>query len=109
MTSMRARKGLRNGRTKIATVVSGEKGCWFVYLHGKQVNLGKNKDDALRTFHRLMADQGLSPAIVPLAAVTVKELHEQYFTDFERRADVRTVYVGWLPQAVAGDLWQPSG
>jgi hypothetical protein len=29
---------------------------WFVTIDGKQVKLGKNKDEALEVYHRLMAD-----------------------------------------------------
>jgi len=31
--------------------------CWFVCLHGKQHNLGPDKDEAHRKFHELLASQ----------------------------------------------------
>jgi integrase len=67
------------------------KGEWCVYLHGTLHRLGKDKDEAFRKFHRMMADGGEPPA--PHAALTFRQLVEDYLADLEKRATERTVYV----------------
>jgi hypothetical protein len=54
--------------------------------------LGKDRDEAFRHFHRLMAERGQkSPE--PEATLTLNELAALYLADMERRADARTLYV----------------
>lgn len=70
-----------------------EKQTWYVYLDGKRIRLGKDKDEAYRRFHRLMAERGREPTGSEAPPMTVAELAEQYLADMERRADTRTFYV----------------
>jgi integrase len=70
----------------------GEKQAWYVYVGGKRVRLGKDKDEAFSQFHRLMAERGQVPGL-PAPALTVGELAGQYLADMGRRADSRTAYV----------------
>jgi integrase len=67
------------------------KGAWYVVLCGERIRLGKEKDEAFRLFHRLMAERGQPP--LPSEGGTVGELTEHYLADLERRATDRTVYV----------------
>jgi integrase len=70
-----------------------EKGGWYVCLEGRQVNLGKDKDEAFRKFHRLMAGDKESPGVQKPNGPTVAELAEHYLADMGRRVAVRTAYV----------------
>jgi len=40
------------------------RGLWYVQLHGKQVNLGPDREAAFQEYHRLMA---LPPAVLPVS------------------------------------------
>ena len=44
--------------------------AWFVQLHGKQVNLGPNRNDALNKYHELMS-KPLQQRAEPTAVVTI--------------------------------------
>jgi hypothetical protein len=68
------------------------KGAWFVCIGGKQINLGKDKDEAFRTFHRRMAEQG-QEEVKPSSAVTVAELAGRYLADAQRRLKRNTLRV----------------
>jgi integrase len=67
------------------------KQAWYVHLHGKTHRLGKDKEEAFRAFHRLMAEQG--EAVTPDTLVTVGQLVERYLSDLGRRAGGRTIVV----------------
>jgi integrase len=69
------------------------KGCWYVCVGGRQVNLGKDKAEAFRRFHRLMADAGQAPPAEGGEPLTIAELVERYLEDLGRRATPRTAYV----------------
>lgn len=77
------------------------KQSWFVTLHGRKVNLGRDKDAAFRQFHRLMAGDPappvtLSPTVPRTTAVPVppellvEGLAADYLIDLERRVTTRT-------------------
>jgi integrase len=70
-----------------------EKAAWYVNLRGKRLRLHENKDEAYRSFHRLMADQEQASNADAPASLTVNELAEQYLADLQRRTDGRTHYV----------------
>src|SRR5262249_52771371 len=69
------------------------KDAWFVCIDGKQVNLGKDKDEAFRKFHRLMAGDKTDSTTPKPNGLTVSELAKPYLADMDRRASVRTAYV----------------
>ena len=47
---------------------------WYCSIGGKQIALGKNRDEALKTFHGLMIDQ----SALSDGRITVHELCERY-------------------------------
>jgi integrase len=69
------------------------KGRWYVCIDGRQVNLGKDKAEAFRRFHRLMAGSEQAGPATTAQSLPVSELAEQYLADMERRTTERTVYV----------------
>ncbi len=69
-----------------------EKQAWYVYLDGKRINLGKDQEEAFRTFHRLLAERGQSNAEAD-PTLTVEQLVRQYLTDAERRLKKNTLRV----------------
>jgi integrase len=46
-------------------------GCWYVEIGERQINLGKDKDEAQRQYHRIMAEEGL----IELQPVKVRAAH----------------------------------
>jgi hypothetical protein len=66
---------------------------WFVWLNGKQFALGKDKAEAFRRFHLLMAGEvptakkelEQAPELETSLGVTVKELLDLYIADAKRR------------------------
>jgi integrase len=69
-----------------------EKQAWFVYLDGRRVRLGKDKDRALRRFHRLMAGRGEADAEAD-STLTVEGLVTLYLADAEHRLKKNTLRV----------------
>jgi integrase len=66
------------------------KGAWYVILDGRTIRLDKDRDNAHRAFHRLMADRGpVSTAAPP----TFRRLAELYLADLKARVTGRTYYV----------------
>src|SRR5450759_572871 len=62
-------------------------GTWYVQLGGIQHNLGQDKKEADKTFHRLMAGEGLA---VPLKDLPLSGLVEQFLTDTAKTATPET-------------------
>lgn len=62
-------------------------GAWMTTLRGKQHNLGKDKTEAKRAFHALLAKD--APPVVT-ARLTVRKLADQYLAFIERTAAPNT-------------------
>jgi integrase len=73
------------------------KNAWYVHLNGNTIRLGRDKGEAFRTFHRLMA--GVEPhaptsqVAVVQGGVTFGELIARYLDDLGRRVTPRTLAV----------------
>jgi integrase len=69
-----------------------KKQVWCVVLGGKRIRLGRDRDEAYRRFHRLMAERG--EITVPVAVgVSVQQLADAYLADAERRLQKTTLRV----------------
>jgi integrase len=68
------------------------KGAWFVYLDGRQINLGKDEKEAFRKFHLLMAGRGQVGAESD-PTLTTEQLVKLYLADVERRLQKNTLRV----------------
>jgi integrase len=72
---------------------------WFVWLNGKQTALGKDRDEAFRRFHLLMAGEVPTPKAKPEPTpkanetLTVGRLVERYLADAQRRMAPNTFRV----------------
>jgi integrase len=58
---------------------------WFVQIGGKQINLGPDKDEAFRQYHKIMAEGGGGPPRHSVAAdssdeLTVAEVFDKFLT-----------------------------
>ncbi len=91
------------------------KGAWFVCVGGKQHRLGKDRDEAVRRFHLLMAGEPLTPSHskagattgenggerqeaitakeTPCPSLTVNALADAYLTTCERRLSANPLRV----------------
>lgn len=83
-----------------------ERDCWYVVVGGKRVALDREKKEAYRKYHELMAQgapDGAAPAVPapasPVAAdpqptpLRFDELVTEYLNDMARRVEKRTHYV----------------
>jgi integrase len=68
------------------------KGAWFVHIDGRQINLGKDKEEAFRKFHGLMAGRGQVGAETD-PSLTAEQLVRAYLADGERRLQQNTLRV----------------
>lgn len=68
------------------------KKTWYVCVGGKQVNLGKDKEEALQRFHKMMADLGEGGA-EPDLTLTVRKLVKLYLEQAVRRLRQSTIRV----------------
>jgi integrase len=69
-----------------------EKQVWCIVLGGKRIRLGRDRDEAYRRFHRLMAERGEMTATVGGEA-SVQQLVDAYLVDAERRLRKNTLRV----------------
>ena len=68
---------------------------WFLTLNGKQIRLGRSRDDAFRRYHQIMAQQATHPGRRTLAAeVTLAEVIEEFldYVSKERAEDTYESY-----------------
>jgi integrase len=72
---------------------------WFVWINGKQHALGKDRDEAFRRFHLLMAGEVPTPKAKPeptpepKETLTVGQLVQRYLADAQRRMAPNTFRV----------------
>ena len=68
------------------------KKCWYATIDGRKVNLGRDKEQAFRTFHRLKADEGIRPA-VDVQTLRIEEIIDDYLLELKQRVGGRTYRV----------------
>jgi integrase len=56
-----------------------ERQAWYVTINGHRHNLGPDKDEAFRLFHKLMAAKD-EPVIAPADGLTIAEVYDKFLT-----------------------------
>ena len=84
------------------------KKAWYVWHDGKQRRLGKDKQEAFRLFHLLMAGEAPTPKAMPApnakppAALTVQALAQAYLAEAARRLSATARRVAeWMVRSFA--------
>lgn len=66
------------------------RGCWYCKLNGKAIRLGEDRSEALRAFHRLMAERGLGEAPRP-ATMRLADVIDLWLVSLSKSLSPRTI------------------